>query len=109
MAVVGQGGKPAVTHFQVLEQLGAYSLVKCRLETGRTHQIRVHLAHIGHPVVGDPKYGPALPKDSLIKKFIKGQALHSAEIHFRHPQSGELLSFTAPLPADMKLLLERLR
>ena len=67
------------------------------------------MAYIGHPVVGDPKYGPPLTKESLAKKYINGQALHSAEIHFRHPQSGEQLSFTAPMPNDMKLLLERLR
>ena len=109
MAIVPEHGKSATTKFKVLERFGDYTLVECTLLTGRTHQIRVHMTHIGHPLVGDPKYGPALPKDSLIKKFIKGQALHSAEIHFRHPQSGELLSFTAPLPADMKLLLERLR
>ena len=109
MAVVSQGGKSAVTHFQVLERLNAYSLLSCRLETGRTHQIRVHMAYIGHPVVGDPKYGPPLTKDSLVKKYIIGQALHSAEIHFRHPQSGESLSFAAPMPNDMKQLLERLR
>ena len=109
MAVVSQGGKPAVTHFRVLERLHSYTVVSCRLETGRTHQIRVHMAHIGHPVVGDPKYGPPLTKESLVKKYINGQALHSAEIHFRHPQSGEQLSFTAPMPNDMKLLLERLR
>ncbi len=104
MAVVRQGGKSAVTHYRLLESLGRYSLIACKLETGRTHQIRVHMAFIGHPLVGDPKYGPQGAYFS-----IKGQALHSSQIYFTHPGSGEALSFTAPLPNDMQQLIEQLR
>lgn len=104
MSVVRQGGKAALTHYKVLERLGRYCLVSCKLETGRTHQIRVHMAFIGHPVVGDPKYGPPTPKFS-----IKGQALHSSQIHFVHPRTGEEMTFTAPLPQDMQVLVEQLR
>ena len=104
MAVVRQLGKTAVTHFQVVERLGRYTVVSCRLETGRTHQIRVHMASIGHPLVGDPKYGPA-----KVEPGIKGQALHSSEIHFTHPRTGESLSFSAPMPQDMLNLIEQLR
>ncbi len=104
MAVVRQLGKPAVTHFQVVERLGRYTVVSCRLETGRTHQIRVHMASIGHPVVGDPKYGPV-----KVESGIKGQALHSSEIHFTHPRTGEAMNFSAPTPQDMIELIERLR
>ena len=104
MSVLRQGGKPAVTHFRVLETLGPYSLVCCRLETGRTHQIRVHMAAIGHPLAGDPKYGP-----SRSGVAIRGQALHSFRIHFRHPMTGEEMSFTAPMPSDMQELVDKLR
>jgi len=104
MAIVGQGGKEAVTHYKVLERMGKYSLVSCTLETGRTHQIRVHMASIGHPVGGDPKYGPAPAGLS-----IKGQALHSAEIHFIHPKTGDSMTFTAELPQDMQELVGQLR
>jgi len=79
MSVIRQGGKAAVTHYKIMERLKRHSVVSCRLETGRTHQIRVHMAYVGHPVVGDPKYGPPVTGIS-----IKGQALHSSEIHFRH-------------------------
>lgn len=102
MAVTFQHSREARTHFQVLQRFGSYSLVECRLMTGRTHQIRVHMAYIGNPVVGDPKYGP---KASHFK--IIGQALHSTELMFTHPVSGEKMIFTAPMPADMeKILLE---
>ncbi len=104
MSVTRQGGKAAVTHYRVLERLTRHSVVSCRLETGRTHQIRVHMAFIGHPVVGDPKYGPPVTGLS-----IKGQALHSSEIHFRHPMTGELLNFSATLPEDMQQLINQLR
>lgn len=78
--------------------------MECRLATGRTHQIRVHMAYIGHPVVGDPKYGPKT------KGFaIAGQALHSAELTFTHPVSGEKLVFSAPPPPDMQKILKQLR
>jgi 23S rRNA pseudouridine1911/1915/1917 synthase len=104
MAVVRQGGKAATTHYRVVDRLGRFTIVSCKLETGRTHQIRVHMAQIGHPVVGDPKYGPHKQAFS-----IQGQALHSAEIHFVHPKTGQSMSFSAPLPNDMQQLIDQLR
>jgi 23S rRNA pseudouridine1911/1915/1917 synthase len=104
MAVLKTGGKPATTHYQVLERLGRFTLVSCKLETGRTHQIRVHMAMIGHPVVGDPKYGPLKSPFS-----IQGQALHSSEIHFTHPKTGQMMNFSAPLPNDMQQLISQLK
>lgn len=93
MAVLEQGGREAITHFTVLERLGAYTLLELALETGRTHQIRVHLAHIGHPVVGDPKYGRRRPE-----LFEDGQALHAAHLSFSHPISGRPLTFSTRPP-----------
>lgn len=104
MAVVRENGKDATTKFRVLERFGTYTLVECRLMTGRTHQIRVHMAYIGHPVVGDPKYG--------VKKCpfsIEGQALHSKTLMFTHPRTGERMEFEAPLPEDMQMILDDLR
>ncbi|WP_338652884.1 RluA family pseudouridine synthase [Lysinibacillus sp. Y5S-8] len=100
---VVDNGKHAVTHFQVVERFGDYTLVECRLETGRTHQIRVHMNYIGFPLVGDPKYGP--------KKTIDfgGQVLHAATLGFDHPSSGEYLEFETPLPVDYEQLLSDLR
>lgn len=103
MAVV-PGGRPAITHYQVEERLGQYSLLLLRLDTGRTHQIRVHLAHIGHPVVGDPVYGP---KKSAFQ--LPGQLLHAFRLTFRHPVSGQELQFTAPLPDYFARILQQLR
>lgn len=103
MAVTRRNGKPAVTHFTVVERFSSFSLLHLLLETGRTHQIRVHLAYIGHPVAGDPKYGP---KRTLA---ISGQALHAAKLTFAHPRTGDELHFTAPLPADMQNILAELR
>ncbi len=102
MAVV-DSGKPAVTHFRVIERFDKYTLVECELETGRTHQIRVHMKYIGHPVAGDPKYGPkrTLP--------IDGQALHAGVLGFAHPRTGEFLTFEAPPPEDFERLLNGLR
>ena len=96
-------GKPAVTRFTVLERLGNYTLVELQLETGRTHQIRVHMAYIGHPVAGDPLYGP--------RKTLKGhgQFLHAKTLGFTHPMTGELVEFTAEEPAIFKETLETLR
>lgn len=102
MAVVAKGGKPAITHFVVERRFGAYTLLRLRLETGRTHQIRVHMKYIGHPLVGDPKYGP---RRTLA---INGQALHAAVLGFVHPRTEEQLVFEAPLPADMQALLDAL-
>ncbi|MHB8170700.1 MAG: RluA family pseudouridine synthase [Thermincolia bacterium] len=103
MAVVFKNGKPAVTHYKVLERFGDYTFLECRLETGRTHQIRIHLAYLGHPVVADPKYGPKKPHFAL-----DGQALHARVLGFRHPSSGEYLEFTAPLPEVMERVLKGL-
>ncbi|TPR42090.1 RluA family pseudouridine synthase [Apilactobacillus micheneri] len=96
-------GKHAVTHFKVLERLGEYTLVSCVLETGRTHQIRVHMKYIGYPLVGDPLYGP--------RKTIKGngQFLHAAKLGFKHPKSGKLMVFDAPLPKIFKQTINNLR
>ena len=104
MAVVEKNGKPAVTHFHVLERFGKYTFLECKLETGRTHQIRVHLAYIGHPVIADPKYSR-----SKVPFAIAGQALHSANLRLKHPSTGEGMVFTAPLPADMEKILHKLR
>ena len=103
-AVMTEGGSPSVTRYQVLEEIGgAYSLVQLQLETGRTHQIRVHMAHLGHPVLGDHLYGEEHPQ------LIPRQALHSYSLAFLHPVTGEPIKITAPLPSDMKEALERLK
>lgn len=96
-------GRPAVTHFEVVERFTDYTLIRCRLETGRTHQIRVHLAYINRPVAGDPTYGPrkTLPG--------KGQFLHAAVLGFKHPTTGENMRFEAPLPAIFEKTLQELR
>lgn len=103
MAVVSDG-KRAITHFKVLEKYPGYSFLELKLETGRTHQIRVHLAYMGYPVVGDMIYGKC--KDN---SGIKRQALHAARLEFAHPTSGKQLSFCSPLPADMNKLIVKLR
>ncbi|MEH7745088.1 RluA family pseudouridine synthase [Neobacillus drentensis] len=102
MTVVDHG-KHAVTHFHVLERFKDFTFVECQLETGRTHQIRVHMKYIGYPLAGDPKYGP---KKTL---NINGQALHAGVLGFNHPRTGEYLEFEAPLPEDIELLLNQLR
>ncbi|GAA0212631.1 RluA family pseudouridine synthase [Selenomonas dianae] len=104
MAIVRENGKPATTHFEVLERFGDYTYVVCRLETGRTHQIRVHMTSIGHPLVGDPKY--TAKKNPFA---ITGQALHSLTLRLAHPRTGEEMVFAAPLPADMEEILCTLR
>lgn len=101
--VVQAGGKHAITHFNVLERFGDYTLLELKLETGRTHQIRAHMKFIGHPLVGDPMYG----RSGGIK--MQGQALHAASLGFTHPTTGERLEFSAPVPADMEELLTYLR
>lgn len=105
MTVTDENSRDAVTHFTVLERLKDFSVIECKLETGRTHQIRVHLKYIGHPLAGDPKYGP--PR--TLKLPIEGQALHAAVLGFTHPVTGERLTFEAPLPEDFEYLLEQLR
>jgi len=114
MAVTGSGRR-AVTHYEVAEVFAYTSLLRCRLETGRTHQIRVHLKALGHPVVGDPVYsGPqwkGIPNKKLQKALssFHRQALHAVSLAFPHPVSGERLSFTAPVPPDLEALLATLR
>ena len=115
MAVVS-GGKPAVTHYRVVERFRAHTLVRLRLETGRTHQIRVHMAHIHCPVTGDPVYGGRLRQprgagDSLrtVLQGFRRQALHAQRLALQHPGSGEPVSWEAPVPPDMQELIEALR
>ena len=112
MAVVGEGrGKHALTHYSTTCLLDEATLVECRLETGRTHQVRVHMSHIGHPLVGDPLYQPRRKRALLAAKDIRfgRQALHAATLGFVHPASGENLSFRSEFPADIKELFSRLR
>ncbi len=103
MAIVRENGKPATTHFEVLERFGDYTYVSCRLETGRTHQIRVHMTSIGHPLVGDLKYTAKKNPFAIV-----GQALHSLTLSLTHPRTGTEMTFTAPLPADMEEILHTL-
>lgn len=102
MAVV-DNGKHAVTHFRVLERFNKFTLVECQLETGRTHQIRVHMKYIGHPLAGDPKYGPKKTID------FNGQVLHAGVLGFIQPKTGEYLEFSSPLPEDFDNLVQDLR
>ena len=107
MAIVDEGrGKRAVTHYRMVEPLRDAALVECRLETGRTHQVRVHMASIGHPLLGDPVYGRTRPAHrELLKRLdFHRQALHAAELGFVHPVSKENLSFKSALPSDMQEL-----
>jgi 23S rRNA pseudouridine1911/1915/1917 synthase len=113
---VAESGKDAVTHYRVMERFRSHTHVMCQLETGRTHQIRVHMSHIRHPLVGDPLYGGRLHIPSgisvdlaeLLRNFRR-QALHAAKLGFVHPDTGDEVSWEVPLPADMQLLLEALR
>jgi 23S rRNA pseudouridine1911/1915/1917 synthase len=115
MAVVASHGRAARTHYQVSETWGTVSLLHLALDSGRTHQIRVHLAHIGHAVLGDPLYGSGglrWPGHAALEQAIGAfprQALHAAHLRFQHPQSGAWCEFSAPLPADMATLLAHLR
>lgn len=104
MAIVRSGGKRAVTHYRVLERFGNYTYIECRLETGRTHQIRVHMASLGHPLLGDEIYGRAKSPFKL-----EGQTLHAMVLGFIHPTTGEYMEFEAPLPEYFEKLLEKLR
>ena len=108
MAVLSEGGKPAVTRARVLERFaGRARCVECRLETGRTHQIRVHMSFAGHPLVGDAVYGRRRGAGSL--GGFPRQALHAASLGFVHPVTGAAMRFEAPLPADMDGLVAALR
>lgn len=104
MAVTEKNSRSAVTHWQVLERLGPYTYLRCRLETGRTHQIRVHMAYLRHPIAGDPVYGVKKPELGL-----SGQCLHARELTFLHPRTGIPVTVTCPLPAEFVAALERLR
>ena len=104
MAINEKNGKPAVTHYTVLERFGNYTLIECKLETGRTHQIRVHMTSIGHPLVGDEVYGPAKCPFKL-----QGQCLHAMILGFVHPRTGEYMEFSADLPDYFEDLLRKLR
>ena len=115
MAVVAHGGRAARTHYRVLEAWGALSLLELALETGRTHQIRVHLASLGHPVLGDATYGPGgrrWPGRPALEQAMRAfprQALHAAQVRFRHPTRGDCMTFSSPVPTDMAALLAQLR
>lgn len=104
MAVVRQGGRNAVTHWQVLERFPGYTYVRCRLETGRTHQIRVHMAYIGHPLYGDTVYGAKKPAPGMT-----GQCLHAVGLTFRHPRTGEMVELSCPLNEEFTAFLRKLR
>ena len=104
MAINDKNGKEAITHYKVLERFGNATYIECRLETGRTHQIRVHMTSIGHPLLGDEVYGSG--KNPY---HLQGQALHAMVLGFVHPRTGEYLEFTAPLPEYFTNLLEKLR
>jgi len=115
MAVMDRAGRPAVTHYRVLARFPHHTFVAVRLETGRTHQIRVHLAHVRHPIVGDPAYGGRLivpagatERLALALRAFRRQALHAHRIRFEHPVSHTPLNFTAPLPEDFRALLAAL-
>lgn len=121
MAVVSEGGKEAITHYEVKQVFGpadegVAAHVRCQLETGRTHQIRVHMAHIGHPLVGDPVYGPGfrtkaqtLPEQArLAVEKLDRQALHASHLGFEHPESGEIMTFDSPLPGDIAQIVKSL-
>ena len=113
MAVVSKGGKPAVTHYTLLESFGSASLIECRLETGRTHQIRVHMGHLGHALLGDPLYGTKRKNTPVeLADFLKNfnrQALHACALTLKHPKTNKTQSFTSPLPEDIQTLLDLLR
>ena len=104
-------GKTAITHYKLLERLDQAALIECRLETGRTHQVRVHCASIGHALLGDPAYGrtPKSLRPLLDSLRFERQALHAAELGFVHPVTGETLRFHSDLPADMQELIDQLR
>ncbi len=102
--------RQAVTHYEVLERYRGFTYIKCELETGRTHQIRVHMSYIGHPLMGDTLYGGGHTEfEKNNKKHIMGQCLHAGKLILRHPRTNELMTFEAPLPEDFVKILEKLR
>ncbi len=112
MAVIksGKNAKEAITHYTVLEHFSGFTYIKCRLETGRTHQIRVHMSYIGHPLMGDTVYGGGKTKFEVCNKaLLSGQCLHAGELEFIHPRSRALMHFEAPFPPYFLELLEKLR
>lgn len=104
MCVTQRNSRPAVTHWEVVKRYGDYTHIRCHLETGRTHQIRVHLAYIGHPILGDTVYGAKKPVAGLT-----GQCLHAVGLRFIHPRTGESVELTCPLPEEFVRMLEKLR
>ena len=113
MAVIkdpSRSSKEAVTHYTVLESYSGFSLVRCRLETGRTHQIRVHMSYIGHPLMGDVTYGGGRTQfEKTHSKYINGQCLFAGELSLTHPRSGQRMTFTVPRPHNFEALLQILR
>lgn len=116
LMAVNPNGKPALTHYRVAERFRAHTRLRLRLESGRTHQIRVHMAHLAYPLVGDPQYGgrPRPPKQAseLFMQTIRGfnrQALHAVRLALVHPRTGEMMEWTAPIPEDMQQLIAVLR
>ena len=111
MTVVKNGaGRAAVTHYTVVERFGRMTYIRCQLETGRTHQIRVHMAHLGHPLLGDPVYGGnGTSFERLHKGLLHGQCLHAGTLSLTHPTTGERMTFSAPLPPDFEAVLQLLR
>jgi 23S rRNA pseudouridine1911/1915/1917 synthase len=116
----GEHGKPAITHYRVLERLNYVTLVECKLETGRTHQIRAHFNHIGHPLFNDPEYGGnRIAQGTMFSKYkqfvmncfdlLPRQALHARTLALDHPTTGKRMHFESPLPADMEQVLNRWR
>ena len=109
MAVVA-GGREAVTHWEVIARYPGYTHVRCRLETGRTHQIRVHMAALGHPLLGDPLYGGDGTRFGRAHAdLIRGQCLHAGELELIHPRTGQPMRFTCPLPEEFARLADILR
>ena len=103
-------GRDAVTHYRVLERFGAFTYIECRLETGRTHQIRVHMASLGHPLLGDPVYGgDGTQFEARHKRYFAGQCLHARELHLIHPRTEREMTFEAPLPSNFDTVLALLR
>ena len=103
MAVTEKNSRHAVTHWEVIERYAGFTHIRCKLETGRTHQIRVHMAHIGHPLLGDMVYGAGKPE-----KGLEGQCLHARTLKFIHPRTGEHMELTSPLPEYFTAVLARL-